>query len=64
MSANFGKITAHLAEPIDKIPDELIVLINQNVKPPQPVSAEAISAWPIAPGQRVRQDARPVMTKQ
>ncbi len=42
MSATFGKIMAHLAEPIDKIPDELIDLINQNIKPPQPVNAEDV----------------------
>ncbi len=42
MTASFGKITAHLAETIDKIPDELAALINQNVKPPQPISAADI----------------------
>jgi len=42
MTASFGKITAHLAEPIDKIPDELIALINQNIKPLQPISADDV----------------------
>ena len=42
MTASFGKITAHLAEPIDKIPDELAALINQNIRPPDPVGASEI----------------------
>ncbi len=42
MTANFGKITAHLAEPINNIPDELTILINQNINPPVPVTATDI----------------------
>ena len=42
MTASFGKITAHLAEPIEQIPNELAALINQNIRPPEPVSASDI----------------------
>ncbi len=42
MGANYGKITANLAEPIDKIPDELIALINQNIKPPEPLGTDDV----------------------
>mgnify|MGYP001492291960 CR=1 FL=1 len=39
MTASFGKITAHLAEPINNVSDDLTILINQNINPPEPVSA-------------------------
>ncbi len=39
MAASIGKITAHLAEPIEKISDEIISLINENIKPPNSVVA-------------------------
>jgi len=39
MSASFGKITAHPAEPIEKVSDELVALINKKIKPPQPVAS-------------------------
>lgn len=42
MAAGYGKITAKLAEPIDKVSDELVNLINQNIKPPQPVGADDV----------------------
>lgn len=42
MSASFGKITAFLAEPIEKISDELVSLINQNIKPIEPVTADSV----------------------
>ena len=37
MAESIGKITAHLAEPIEKISEEIISLINENIKPPNPV---------------------------
>ncbi|MCH9025345.1 MAG: hypothetical protein IH931_08435 [candidate division Zixibacteria bacterium] len=39
MAESIGKITAHLAEPIEKISEEIISLINENIKPPNPVGA-------------------------
>jgi len=37
MAKSIGKIRAHLAEPIEKISEEIISLINENIKPPDPV---------------------------
>ena len=37
MAESIGKITAHLAEPIEKISEEIISLINENIKPPDAV---------------------------
>ncbi len=42
MTASFGKITAQLAEPINNIPDELAILINQKINPPVPITASDI----------------------
>jgi len=42
MTASYGKITAHLAEPIDRITEDLVSLINLNINPPQPVGADDI----------------------
>ena len=39
MAESIGRITAHLAEPIEKISEEIISLINKNIKPPNPVAA-------------------------
>ena len=39
MAESIGKITAHLAEPIEKISEEIISLINENIKPPNLVGA-------------------------
>lgn len=39
MSASFGKITAVLAEKSEEFSEELITLLNKNVKPPRPVAA-------------------------
>ncbi len=39
MAESIGKITAHLAEPIEKISEAIISLINENIKPPNPVGA-------------------------
>ena len=37
MAESIGRITAHLAGPIEKISEEIISLINKNIKPPNPV---------------------------
>lgn len=42
MSSSLGRVTAHLAEPTDSLPPEMVALINQNVKPPTPVTADEI----------------------
>ena len=42
MSSSFGKITAVLDEPIDKVSEELVTLINKYIKPPEPVTSNDI----------------------
>ena len=39
MAESIGRITAHLAGPIETISEEIILLINENIKPPNPVGA-------------------------
>ena len=42
MSSSLGRVTAHLAEPTDSLPPEMVALINQNIKPPTPVTADDV----------------------
>jgi len=42
MTARLGRLTARLAEPPDRIPAELIEAINQNINPPEPVTADLV----------------------
>lgn len=42
MTASLGRITARLAELDEALPVELIQLINQNIKPPEPISADDV----------------------
>ncbi len=42
MSSSLGRISARLAEPTDSLPPEMVALINRNIKPPTPVTAEEI----------------------
>ncbi len=42
MTVSMGRITARLAEPNELIPADMVELINRNVRPPEPVSAEDV----------------------
>lgn len=42
MTARLGRLTATLAEPLTKIPAELIDKINRNINPPEPVTGEMV----------------------
>ncbi len=39
MRAGIGRVQAQLAEPLDRVAEELVALINRNVNPPDPVEA-------------------------
>ena len=42
MSSSLGRVIARLAEPTEALPPDLVALINQNVKPPTPVTADDV----------------------
>jgi hypothetical protein len=42
MSASLGRVTARLAEPAERVTAGLVDLINRNVNPPAPISAEDV----------------------
>ncbi len=42
MSASLGRVTARLAEPVERVSSELIDLINNNINPPTPVEADDV----------------------
>jgi len=42
MSSSLGRVTARLAEPTDSLLPEMVALINQNIKPPTPLTADDV----------------------